>query len=64
MLKCFKCDRSLTNAFMDGIQPIEGTAFLTHGHYGSTYFDPMDGSKIEIVICDKCLIENEDKIYK
>jgi hypothetical protein len=36
-------------------QPAEGTAFQSQGHYGSTVFDPMDGSYIEINVCDDCL---------
>ena len=42
---------------------MNGVAFASYGHYGTAYFDPMDGSKIEIVICDPCLTENEECIY-
>ena len=35
--------------------PYAGTLFYSHGHYGSTAFDPMDGTKLEIAICDECL---------
>lgn len=34
-----------------------GVAFLSHGHFGSSVFDPMDGSIIQIVLCDPCLSE-------
>ena len=40
-----------------GIQPMGGVAFLSHGHFGSSVFDPMDGSIIQIVLCDPCLSE-------
>lgn len=41
-----------------------GTAFRIYGHYGSTVFDPMDGSSLEIVICDECLeLRMEDKEF-
>lgn len=36
-------------------QPYAGTAFTSSGHYGSTIFDPMNASLIEINICDPCL---------
>lgn len=53
---CFKCDAVLTNIGGDTcLQPNDGLCFETKGHYGSTFFDPMDGSVLEIVICDKCL---------
>lgn len=61
MINCFKCEKSLED--IGDIQPMYGVAFVTYGHYGSTYFDPMDGTSIEIVICDDCLKENEEKIY-
>lgn len=59
---CFKCGKQLENLAptfdSEGYQPYEGTAFKTYGHYGSTAFDPMDGSSLEIVICDYCLETN------
>lgn len=33
-----------------------GNAFRTMGQYGSTVFDPMDGSYLEVNICDKCIV--------
>lgn len=36
-------------------QPHAGTAFTSPGHYGSTAWDPMDGSHLEFNICDPCL---------
>lgn len=36
-------------------QPSGGLAFRTRGHYGSTFFDPMDGSGLEIAVCDECV---------
>jgi hypothetical protein len=36
-------------------QPLDGLAFSTPGHYGSTFFDPCDGTRIEIAVCDDCL---------
>lgn len=41
---------------VEGInQPYAATAFTSHGHYGSTAFDPMNGTFIEINVCDPCL---------
>lgn len=37
------------------LQPLDGLGFITLGHYGSTVFDPMDGSTWEIIVCDPCL---------
>jgi hypothetical protein len=39
----------------DVVHPIGGTVFRTYGHYGSSVFDPMDASYLEIVVCDECL---------
>jgi hypothetical protein len=55
-LPCIVCGKALRNTFEDAEnQPDGGTAFQTHGHYGSTVFDPMDGEYIEINVCDACL---------
>ena len=53
--KCIKCGAKMDNIAELGFQPNGGTAFSTCGHYGSTVYDPMDGSAIEIVVCDECL---------
>jgi hypothetical protein len=52
---CIVCGAALTGLFPDINQPSGATAFQTTGHYGSTVFDPMDGSAIEINVCDSCL---------
>lgn len=65
---CLKCGNSLGNlgGKQRGFQPNDGLAFLTRGHYGTTYFDPMDGSYLEIVICDRCIevAENSGIVYR
>lgn len=65
-LPCFKCGRILENVNDDldiDNQPYAGTAFETHGHYGSTYFDPMFANRwLEINICDACLHQNDHLI--
>lgn len=38
------------------LQPSEGLHFNTTGAYGSTSFDPMDGSSLNIIICDDCIV--------
>jgi len=42
-------------------QPYSGTTFTSHGHYGSTIFDPMSGIFLELNICDDCLYEVAQK---
>jgi hypothetical protein len=56
---CFSCGTRLKDIGEEGkyLQPIDGLEFTTSGHYGSTYFDPCDGTKLAIVICDTCLRE-------
>jgi hypothetical protein len=63
-LACFKCGQALENATRtsDGLamnqnQPSEGLAFTSHGAYGGTVFDPMDGHYLLINICDLCLLK-------
>ena len=55
-LPCIVCGRELDNVFSESEnQPNNGLAFSSHGHYGSTVFDPMDGTYLEITVCDRCL---------
>lgn len=57
--ECFKCGALMLNVMQEpGLQPIGGTCFVSFGHYGSGVFDPMDGSYIQIALCDECLAAN------
>lgn len=55
---CICCGEVMYNLAHDfgskGYQPSGGVAFKSYGHYGSTEFDPMDGSWVELVVCDDC----------
>lgn len=53
---CIACGKPMKNYQDDGtLQPSGGLAFQTQGHYGSAVFDPMDGSLLEIAVCDDCI---------
>lgn len=54
-MKCIVCKKELQNIFEEGHQPMNGLSFKTYGHYGSTYFDPMNGSSLCIAVCDECI---------
>lgn len=57
MIKCIRCDKELEEfgwSTHKGYHPDGGLEFVTYGHYGSTFFDPMDGSTIRVVLCDDC----------
>ncbi len=62
-LKCIICTKQLEPVWpadqfpqdKNVNQPWAGTTFHSEGQYGSTIFDPMDGSFLEINICDDCL---------
>jgi hypothetical protein len=54
-INCIVCDVELENwgVYPDKtvVHPIGGTVFRTYGHYGSTVFDPMDASYLEVLVC-------------
>lgn len=64
-LPCIRCGKQLRNIRMgeekksipETNQPYNGTAFSTNGHYGSTVFDEFHGERIEINVCDVCLLD-------
>lgn len=63
LLPCIVCGTTLQNVMDDTTnQPSEGTEFDTFGHYGSTFWDSMDGEEIAINVCDECLRTHSDRI--
>lgn len=63
-LPCLMCGKLLKSVLPspDVNQPMGGTSFTTQGHYGSTLFDPMDGTRLELNVCDPCLLERRDRV--
>jgi hypothetical protein len=67
--KCIVCADDVENwdiAYPEdsaAVHPIGGTVFRTYGHYGSSVFDPMDASYLEIVVCDGCLTAQRSLAY-
>jgi hypothetical protein len=56
-LPCVVCGKKLKNLLSTGAQPNDGLEFVSYGHYGSTVFDPMDGTFLALAICDPCLLK-------
>lgn len=54
-MKCLKCYKALKE--YGKFHPVGGLHFVTYGHYGTTVFDPMDGSTLNIFVCDSCITE-------
>jgi hypothetical protein len=56
-LPCVVCGRLLREALPDHSenQPNDGVCAVIHGNYGSTVFDPFDGTHLEVNLCDPCL---------
>lgn len=56
-MKCIVCKKPLEDVLArEGEnQPNNGLAFHSYGHYGTTVFDPMDGTYLEINVCDPCI---------
>ncbi|KAB8186889.1 hypothetical protein FH608_046210 [Nonomuraea phyllanthi] len=63
-LPCLACGKPLTSALPGACinQPSGATTFTTTGHYGSTVFDPMDGSRLDVNVCDDCLTARRDRV--
>lgn len=57
-LPCVICGQYLKRVddMSDETAPYRGTNFNSYGHYGSTVFDPMDGTFISFNLCDPCLV--------
>lgn len=57
-LPCFRCGKEMRRVTDGGheLQPEHGLHFDTTGAYGTTAFDPMDGSSLNIIVCDECIV--------
>jgi len=53
-MRCLVCQKELKDIGVDN-QPVGGLSFMSYGHYGTAVFDPMDGSFLEINVCDECI---------
>lgn len=56
-IPCIICRKVLEEA-MPGYsnnQPNDGLMCRTGGNYGSTVFDPVDGTNLYFLICDECM---------
>lgn len=54
---CFKCGKELKNVDAScENQPYDGMYFTSPGNYGSAVFDSLDGHRLEIAICDDCMV--------
>lgn len=62
-LECLPCGKELKNFESEGVHPDDGLSFSSGGHYGSTFFDPMDGTSLVIVICDDCLQKARERLF-
>jgi hypothetical protein len=63
-LPCLCCGKNLTNYMAgEGLQPNDGLHFSTGGHYGSAFFDPMNGERLDIMVCDECLERHKDRAF-
>lgn len=58
-LPCIVCKRPMESIYGPN-QPNDGLSFTSFGAYGSSFFDPMDGTYLEVTICDPCLSEHRD----
>ena len=67
---CICCEKSIKHCGPDGEDcfsnpPNDATVWTSHGNYGSTLYDPMDGKDtLETFICDECLKKKAKFIYR
>lgn len=65
-MPCIVCRKPLESSLPgsnSSMQPADAVWFSSYGQYGSTVFDPQDGSQIRINVCDACLIERQDLVW-
>lgn len=58
---CLICGTTLYRVFYDEGQPNDGINITTHGNYGSTVWDDMEGQFLIFNICDECIKEGSEQ---
>lgn len=60
---CIVCGRELREVSpgYSENQPSDGVVAIINGNYGSTVFDPFDGTHLEVNVCDPCLVKAGEK---
>jgi hypothetical protein len=62
-IPCFVCGKALEEVADEGDNHPSGALVLnSFGHYGTKVFDPMDGSWLELNVCDPCLLERIQRV--
>lgn len=67
-MRCLICDKQPEPASDEHAddrpynQPHHAVVFRAHGQHGSAVFDPMDGTYLEINVCDDCLTSRADQV--
>lgn len=66
---CIVCDKRLESSkwgsLKDNLEipPLDGIYLESAGNYGSSEYDPMDGSRCETYICDPCFKKKKDRFH-
>lgn len=63
-MPCFVCGEALRPAFEDGLSTLQAwgaVIFSSPGNFGSHVFDEMDGSRLLLNICDRCLVAGAER---
>lgn len=56
MATCIVCDTDIKTS--DGYVS-RGLDFTSLGGFGTAVFDPMDGSRLRVYVCDRCLVAKQ-----
>lgn len=58
VLPCIVCQKALTAIGSPSPNHAnDANEFRAHGQYGSTVFDPVDGTYLAVNICDECIVQ-------
>lgn len=60
---CLVCGRELAPIQHGDVQPVGALILSSSGHYGSD-FDPMDGSVLQVNVCDPCLTARSVRVLR
>lgn len=60
-LSCIRCGKKFDSDGWDSMAPYGSLLFIARGNYGSTVYDPMADEYLLVIICDDCVMAEQEK---
>jgi hypothetical protein len=60
-LSCTGCGKKFDSPRWESMAPYGSLLFTARGNFGSTVYDPMEDECLLVIICDDCILIEQEK---